>query len=72
MCLCSDTIRCADAHTIRDAYQAAPTFDERLREAQRYTQHLYDAQLLAYPTTASPTWTCATACNPEKVCRQHA
>lgn len=61
-CDCSETSRCPEAHTLRDQYQAVRTIEARVEVSQRYTQHLYDAGLLAYPTTASPTWRCEEAC----------
>ena len=68
-CNCSTTRRCTAAHAIRDAYQATASVPERVGHTRRYTHHLYDAGLLAYPTTAAPTWTCSVACAPDAPCR---
>jgi len=68
-CTCSETIRCAEAHALRDTYKTCASVPEGVETAQRYTQHLYAAGLMAYPTTAAPTWQCAEACEPDAPCR---
>jgi hypothetical protein len=68
-CRCTEYGRCDEAHAIRDAHVAARSLSERMAQSARYTEHLYAAGLMAYPTTATPRWVCAQACKSTAPCR---